>query len=273
MIKTGISYITLLDEQINQLFKGELDISKYDVVENEYIVFKDITGSVIGKYKIVNRKLVMLTYVSLGTKNSVYKPKNIEQECYFDLLNNDNIPIKVCIGIAGSGKTKSALKFGFSKLDNGKVDKIILVRNPVGIGEQIGFFKGDKNDKLLKWNNPAKDNLEYDSQMSLEEMVEKGIIQLEICDTMQGRDVKNAWIIVDEAQYLTIDQFKMVGERVSEGSQIVFIGDIKQIYNSKFKENNGLERVFNLRGLKEFGCCELKEDVRSETSKIFATKY
>jgi predicted ribonuclease YlaK len=85
--------------------------------------------------------------------------------------------------------------------------------------------------------------------------------------------LKNCFIIVDEAEDLTEDIFKMLGERVSSGSYITFVGDIKQVSKDKYAKNNGLNRIFNLRGCPIFGAVELKDDVRSDVSHIFATIY
>jgi predicted ribonuclease YlaK len=216
-----------------------------------------------------------LPYTTIGTKGDIFKPLNLEQECYFDLLNDDTIPIKVCTGIAGSGKTKSALKFGFHKINSkdSLIEKIMIIRNPVSVGEEVGFFKGDKNEKLACWNNPARDNLENESMLSFEDMVARGLIEMEIPATMQGRDLKNTWIIVDECQQMTYEQVKMIGSRVAYGSQIIFIGDLDQTFLKKYKDNNGLEKLYNLRGHQLVGVVDLKEDVRSEVSKLFATSY
>lgn len=277
MGNTGIHYLDLSEQQVNDFWNNGLNLTEYDFRPNDYIVVKH-KGEVQKKLRLRSNPDMKLTsvdvpFMAIGKGKTSFKPLNVEQELMFDLLNNDNVPIKVLQGIAGTGKTKSALKFGFEKLSQGIVDKIIIVRNVVSIGEKVGYFKGDKDDKLMKWNSPARDNLENDRQESLEELVENGTIQLEIPDTMQGRDIKKAWIIVDEAQYLTHDQVKMIGERVSQDTMIVFCGDVNQIYNQKFKGDNGFKDLINLRGHHLIGFVELTEDVRSETSKLFATLY
>lgn len=273
MNSAGINYINLTtDKQVNDFFNGDLDLEKYDIRPNDYIIVKH-NGEVIAKLKYKNKSMERLPYITVGEKKDLFKPLNVEQECYFDLLNDDNVPIKVCIGIAGTGKTKSALKFGLKKLEKGEVEKILIVRNPVSVGEQLGFYKGDKDDKLKHWNNPARDNLKHDGMTSFEEMVDAGLIEMDIPADMLGRNLENTWVIVDECQQLTYEQTRMLGERVAKGSQIIFIGDLDQIFDKRFKDNNGLERLYNLRGHKLVGIVELKEDVRSEVSKLFATQF
>ena len=269
---TGINYITIAGEQINEFYHRGFDFSKYDLRPNEYVIVRQPDGLLLAKKKVKDNKLLDVPFIKIGTGKGIFKPLNPEQECAFDLMTDDSIKIKVLTGLAGSGKTKIAIKFGMEKLKREQVSKIFFIRNPVAVGEEVGFFKGDKNAKVLNWNNPIKDNMD-DRMDTLEELIEKGKVEIDIPATMKGRDIKDAWIIVDEAEDLTEEQFKMIGERVSAGSYIIFCGDTGQVTKDKYRKNNGLQRAFNLRGIPLFGCVELLEDVRSETSKIFATMY
>lgn len=243
------------------------------VKENQYVQFLSHIGEHLMLRRYSRGVYQSLVYPEHDKGKAKLKPLNDEQRCYFDLLHNSNIPIKVATGMAGTGKTNLAMKFGFMKIadKNCPIKKMILVRNPVECGEAVGFLKGDKNEKLGHWNNPAKDNYE-DGTIPFEQLVEKGIIELDIPSMMLGRSLKNSWIIVDEAQHLSHQMFKMLGERVASGSEIVFIGDPSQDYGYN-KGETGLNRVTNLIGNKLIGVVELKEDVRSEVSKLFATQY
>jgi predicted ribonuclease YlaK len=269
---TGINYITITGEQINEFYHKGFDFNNYDLRPNEYVIVKQPDGLILAKKKVKNNKLVDVPFIAIGNGKGAFKPLNPEQECAFDLMADDTIKIKILIGLAGSGKTKIAIKFGMEKLKREQISKLFFVRNPVAVGEEVGFFRGDKNSKVLNWNNPIKDNLE-DRLDTLEELILKGRVEIDIPATMKGRDIKDSWIIVDEAEDLTEEQFKMIGERVSTGSYIIFCGDTGQVTKEKYRKSNGLQRAFNIRGIQVFGCVELVEDVRSETSKIFATLY
>jgi len=268
----GINRITLSDEQIAKFYtEKNIDITQYDLRPNEYVLFSSAKNEVISLNKMKNKNIVDLEITKLQHDKS-FKPLNLEQKCAFDLMSNNDIKIKILAGIAGSGKTKIAIKYGLEKLLNEEIKTLFIVRQPSPVGEEVGYFKGDKITKVLNWSNPIKDNLD-DTQMTLEEMIDKEKVEIDIPALMKGRDIKNAWIIVDEAEDLTEEQFKMLGERVSKGSYIIFTGDINQIAKNQYKKNNGLLRVYNLRGIEEFGCVELLDDVRSKTSKIFANLY
>lgn len=270
---TGIHYIKVANDLVVEVLKEDVSNLISEIYENEYVIIKNENGKVLAKYKYKNGRFIELPFVTIGKGKNAFTPLNPEQECAFDMMADNDVKIKVLTGLAGSGKTKIAIKFGLTKLDKGEINKIFLVRNPVHVGEQLGFHKGDKLAKTANWNNPIKDNMD-DRLETLEELVAKGKVELDIPSEMKGRDLKNSWIIVDEAEDLTEELFKMIGERVAEGSTIVFTGDIGQATHLKYKNNSGLKRVYKLRGKTPlYGSVELIEDVRSEVSKVFATIY
>lgn len=275
----GILTFVLSPKESNQIFHiGGIEAvlnerGVFSLRDNQYVQFVSETGESLMIKRHSNTVFHNLSYPSTDNSKKKIKPMNDEQKCYFDLLHNSEIPIKVSVGMAGTGKTNLALKFGFMKMadKNSPIEKMILVRNPVECGEAVGFLKGDKNEKLGHWNNPAKDNYE-DKNVPFEALVERGKIELDIPSLMLGRNLKNSWIIVDEAQHLNPQMFKMLGERVATGSEIIFIGDPSQDYGYTRGES-GLEKAKKLIGNHLFGMVELKEDVRSEVSKLFATRY
>ena len=58
---------------------------------------------------------------------------------------------------------------------------------------------------------------------------ENGTIQIEALTYIRGRSISNAFIIVDEAQNLTMHELKTIITRVGENTKIVLTGDIEQI--------------------------------------------
>lgn len=269
-----IHYSNFTDSELACLYSHpEVIVIEKGLKVNDYLMVLDQHGTMVDKMRVnTSGDLAQVPFIAIGKGRDSFKPLNPEQECAFDLMANTKIPIKVVVGMAGTGKTKIALKFGLEMLAKEKVSRILIVRNPDGVGKSLGFYKGDKMTKMMNWNNPVKDNVS-DQQLSLEEMIDKGDIELDVVETMKGRDIKDTWIIVDEAEDLTEEQIKMVGERVSAGSYICIIGDLNQVTHKEYKKSSGLKRLTNLHGIPEFGYVELTEDVRSATSKIFATRY
>jgi predicted ribonuclease YlaK len=267
---TGIKEIILSDQELADFYvKHEIN----NMHINEYLIIKNSQNEVIDKYRFDDNKFVKLKHDTLKG----FKPKTYKQECCFDLMLNRNIPVKIIAGVAGSGKTKIVLNYGFYYLDKGWVNKIFIIRHNVSVGEKNGYFRGTKIDKALEWMGCIKDNID-DHQETLEEFITKGIVEVDVVESIKGRDIKNAWIIIDECEDLTEEQFKLIGERVSQGSYICFVGDYNQTSQDKYKKNNGLLRAFNsLINIEDVGFIVFDnpetDDVRSKVSKIFASKY
>ena len=191
------------------------------------------------------------------------------------MLSNMNIPIRIISGIAGSGKTKLTVKHGLHFLAKGTFNKIFFVRHNVSVGEPIGALPGTLLQKMRAWLGCLADNLD-DYMYTIEEMVDREILEIDAVALMKGRDIKNAWIIVDEAEDLTLEQFKMLGERTSGGSVINFIGDTKQTTSDKYKKDNGMTQIIErLKGNRLVSIISFDspedDNFRSPASKVFTS--
>ncbi|AEO93422.1 PhoH-like phosphate starvation-inducible [Bacillus phage G] len=200
-----------------------------------------------------------------------FKAKNIHQKMALDLLHDKSTPAKCLVGIAGSGKTRLAIQYGLHLLAEGDIQKIFITRNPATVGESIGFLPGDKSEKINFITQPILDNLE-NGEFGLAHMIQKEQLEFDAPNFLQGRDIRHALVIVDEAQMMDRALVKMLGSRVGEGSQIVFVGDYEQAFDKRYKgENNGLLHMINaLKGEKIFGVMELQDSVRGPVAEMFA---
>ena len=275
MKNKSIKVISLPDKDVANLYTYD-DYNIEDAImynntfgENQFVRAEGVRGDAIGNYIYKDNRLKEIDRF-VPMMHGGFKPRNLEQKFYFHLLGDNDIPLKVCLGKAGTGKTTLALRFGFEAMNNGLVDKIVIVKEPEGNGKQVGYFKGDKDEKLAIWNSSTRDVLETVSQESLEELIRRHKIELDIPYTMLGRDIKNSWIIVDEAQNLSKKQIKMIGERVSDKSYIVFIGDPSQRVDNKYGDDCGLTALYNAPYNKVLGRIKLTENVRSDVSKFFS---
>jgi PhoH-like ATPase len=76
-------------------------------------------------------------------------------------------------------------------------------------------------------------------------------------------------MMIDEAEDLDIETLKLIGTRISKNSVICLSGDLMQT-EKEYKNNNGLETFINkFKGNPLVGIIKLKDDCRSEVSKLF----
>ena len=171
-------------------------------------------------------------------------PKTVNQEKYILALVDENIDIVVAAGPAGTGKTYLAMQSAIKALRAGQCDRVILTRPAVGVDdEKHGFLPGDLNQKMEPWTRPLLDVLrEYYSAREIAHMLEEQIVEIAPLAFCRGRNFKNSWVILDEAQNATPSQIKMVMTRIGLGSKIIITGDIEQA--DRKTVDNGL---FDLR--------------------------
>ena len=167
-------------------------------------------------------------------------PRSLAQEHYIDILTDEDCPIAVTSGPAGTGKTYLAMLAAIRAYRTGQVEKIVLTRPAVGVDdERHGFLPGDLNAKMEPWTRPLFDVLkEYYNSKEITRMLDEEILEISPLAFMRGRTFKKSWIIADEMQNATPSQIKMLLTRLGEGSKIVVTGDVKQA--DRNNQQNGL---------------------------------
>lgn len=171
-------------------------------------------------------------------------PRNINQEKFLDMLNDENNHIVIATGPAGSGKTMLATHWAIQQLNQGLVDKIVITRPAVSVDEQHGFLPGSLVEKMEPWVLPILDYFyEYYTKKEVAKLIEDGILEIAPLAYLRGRTFKNSVVLGDEIQNATINQMKMLLTRIGTNSRIVVTGDITQ--HDRGFENNGLKDFVN----------------------------
>ncbi|MBC8411968.1 MAG: PhoH family protein [Rhodobacteraceae bacterium] len=209
-------------------------------------------------------------------------PRNKEQAFALDLLLDPEIPFVSLVGKAGSGKTLLAIAAGISQVlrdpfaKNVPIYKKLVVSRPVQpMGKDIGFLPGSMEEKMRPWLMPIQDNLQYlmgDDKITLEEYMGQGIIELEALTYIRGRSISNAFIVIDEAQNLSMHEIKTIMTRVGEGTKLVLTGDIEQIDNVYVDETSSglVHAVEKFKRTSLTGHITLKKGERSRLATLAA---
>lgn len=193
-------------------------------------------------------------------------PRNIEQKMYLDLLQNDSIPIKLCLGRFGTGKSMFAETWATHQLQLGKYNKIIFVKNNLEVkgAGRLGILPGDEIDKQYPWLRQIEDHL---GPQLFEEYLNDGRIEPAHLSTLRGRDLKNCLILVDEAENLLTTNIQLLLGRVGEGSQIIFCADVKQCDYKDINMSGIPQFIKGLAGNPLFGMVKLMKSERSAVSQ------
>jgi len=165
--------------------------------------------------------------IMIRTRKKTIVPRSVAQTNYMRaLLNNDII---FALGPAGTGKTYIAVAQAVAQLITGSVQRLILSRPAVEAGEKLGFLPGDMKEKVDPYLRPLYDALnDCLPAEQVERRIASGEIEIAPIAFMRGRTLKDAFIILDEAQNTTPSQMKMFLTRFGENSRMVVCGDPKQ---------------------------------------------
>ena len=158
------------------------------------------------------------------------------------------------IGPAGTGKTYVSVALGVKALKEKKIKKIIITRPVVEAGENLGFLPGDLQDKIDPYLKPIYDALEdMIPVQKMKKFIENKTIEIAPLAYMRGRTLKNAFILLDEAQNTTESQLKMFLTRLGQNSKMIVTGDISQVDLRK-NQSSGLKDAQNkLKGISGIG--------------------
>ena len=157
-------------------------------------------------------------------------PQSRGQARYIELLSDPDKGMIFGFGPAGTGKTFLAVAAGVAELMAGLRSRLIVTRPAVEAGEKLGFLPGTLEEKVDPYMLPIWDSLrELMGQEQMERRMARGEIEVAPIAFMRGRTLKNAFVIVDEAQNTTVPQMKMVLTRLGRDSRMVVTGDPGQV--------------------------------------------
>jgi len=280
-VYTGFSQHLVDDAMIDRFYGGEkmfLEEKEIKLFPNQYVMLVSNANekkTALAKFKNYNHPLSKVRDYKEGIWD--VRAKNKEQQFALDLLMDQDVKIVSLVGKAGCGKTLIALAAGLKQILDDKTYKKLIVSRPVQpMGRDIGFLPGTLEEKMMPWIAPIQDNLEFlmgDDKEHMKMLQEQGTIEIEALTFIRGRSISNAFIIIDEAQNLTMHELKTIITRVGEGTKIILTGDIEQI-DSSFLDatNNGLTyAVEKFKPYELAGHVSLQKGERSSVATLAAT--
>ncbi len=266
---TGQADIDLSAEQMAQLYDNEQLHSRLvvDMPVNTGLVIHSERGSALGRVAGKGEiKLVRGDRDVFGLHG-----RSAEQRLAIDLLLDPEIGILSLGGRAGTGKSALALCAGLEAVLERQQHRKIMVFRPlyaVG-GQELGFLPGDAAEKMNPWGQAVFDTLgALVSENVLDEVMERGILEVLPLTHIRGRSLHDAFVIVDEAQSLERNVLLTVLSRIGQNSRVVLTHDVAQRDNLRVGRHDGVASVIEtLKGHPLFAHITL---TRSERSAIAA---
>lgn len=183
-----------------------------------------------------------------------------QKKLIIEINNND---IVICTGPAGSGKTYIstglALQYLLSK--NSGIEKIVFMRPAKeACEEKLGSLPGELSDKMLPWMAPIIDNMqEFVSPSTIKTLFWEKKIEIVPLAYARGRSLNKSFIICDESQNCSKNQFLMILTRIGQGSKMVLNGDLDQS-DSHYDKNGLQDAIERLDGMNKCSIVNLQSE-------------
>jgi PhoH-like ATPase len=197
--------------------------------------------------------------------------RSAEQRVALDLLLDNEIGIVSLGGRAGTGKSALALSAGLEAVLEKRHHKKVLIFRPlyaVG-GQELGYLPGSEGEKMSPWAQAVFDTLgALVSQQVIDEIIDRGLIEVLPLTHIRGRSLHDSYVIVDEAQSLERGVLLTVLSRIGQNSRVILTHDVAQRDNLRVGRHDGVVAVVeSLKGHPLFAHITL---TRSERSPIAA---
>ncbi|AHH94254.1 PhoH family protein [Kutzneria viridogrisea] len=197
--------------------------------------------------------------------------RSAEQRIALDLLLDSEVGIVSLGGRAGTGKSALALCAGLEAVMERRQHRKVVVFRPVYAvgGQELGYLPGSESEKMQPWAQAVFDTLGgLVSQDVLDEVQDRGMLEVLPLTHIRGRSLHDSFVIVDEAQSLERNVLLTVLSRLGSGSRVVLTHDVAQRDNLRVGRHDGVAAVIEkLKGHPLFAHITL---TRSERSPIAA---
>lgn len=173
-----------------------------------------------------------------------YMPRNVNSALAYTALRDPDIQATFMAGDPGGGKTITALAAAIDAYNKGEIDIIHIFRPRTSTGKSdMGAFPGGPEGKMAPYiKGGINNNLIKLTGLGLDHFISKGIIAAATPDLERGETYDRAFMIIDEAQNLTVSEAELLERRMGEGARMVFTGDFAG-QNDLYQQESGLVRM------------------------------
>jgi len=266
---TGMTELTVSANDIDDLYDEEvIELEAVrDLPCHTGVVLASERGSALGRVTADKQlKLVRGDREAFGIHG-----RSAEQRIALDLLLDQEVGIVSLGGRAGTGKSALALCAGLEAvLERRQHRKVVVFRPLYAVGgQELGYLPGTENEKMSPWAQAVFDTLSAVASADvIEEIVDRGMLEVLPLTHIRGRSLHDTYVIVDEAQSLERNVLLTVLSRIGKGSRVVLTHDVAQRDNLRVGRHDGVVAVVEkLKGHPLFAHVTL---TRSERSPIAA---
>lgn len=174
------------------------------------------------------------------------EPMSMSQVAFMQTLLAPHEQLVFGVGPTGTGKTHLAIAAAINQLAEERVKHVVITRPHVPMeGEVVTAAARQEmvaDSQFDFFEDILRDLIGYHA---FEQMVEQKQLELVPLGHLRGRTFNDCFIIVDEAQNMTIRMMRMAVTRIGRASRMVVTGDPNHVY-LRGEEQSGLVHLLGL---------------------------
>ena len=273
----GFKEIEMSKDELKQVYLN-LGINQFDLMANEYIVVNDTDDGELLEIMKWNGECLISLRDKKGKLGKGFKtlqfgdfvPRDEQQIMAVDsILSNQLTSIR---GRAGSGKSLIALNTAWYLVEK-EGYRLVIFCNPVPVlnSQELGFYKGDRLDKLMQSVGTMLKS-KFGDEVEIVRQIQDGKLDILPMVDLRGFDTGGqktiVWMI--ESQNMTAELLKLGLQRIAEDTKVIVDGDYhQQIDKDIYISDNGMKRMSEVfRGTDLYGEVELQNVHRSRIADI-----
>ena len=158
------------------------------------------------------------------------RPSSLSQVAYMNSLLSPDTPLTLGIGPTGTGKTHLAIAAGVNLLAEETIKHFVITKPHVRTD-------GEVVTATLRLETQYDEQFAYIEDIlhdlighaRYDELIASRGLEIAPLGRLRGRTVNDAFVLIDEAQNMTIGKMRMAVTRIGRNSRMVITGDPSQI--------------------------------------------
>src|SRR6185295_3892997 len=169
-----------------------------------------------------------LSFRIVGLRNALC-PMSLSQVAFMNAMLFSQQSLIFAIGPTGTGKTHLAIAAGLNLVADAHFKRLIITRPHVRVDGEVITPELRAEVAYDAQLTPIEDELHaLVGREETQRLIAAGLVEIMPLGRMRGRTFNGSFIVVDEAQHMSVRNMRMVVTRLGRGSRMVVTGDPAQ---------------------------------------------
>lgn len=166
-----------------------------------------------------------LSYHLVGLRSAL-RPMSLSQVAFMNIMLFDHRSLIFGVGPTGTGKTHLAIAAGLNHVTESRFKSLVITRPHVRLEGEVMTPQLRAETAFDTQLTPIEDELHaLIGREDTRRLTAQGLIEIIPLGRLRGRTFNETFVVVDEAQNMTVPNMRMAVTRLGRGSCMVVTGD------------------------------------------------